>query len=159
MWRNFLGGNRDMFLAASRDKGETFAAAVKLGEGSWPLNACPMDGGAIATSATGKTLTVWRREHEILLTDGGFRMERRLGMGMQPWAAADQKGSYAVWLSSGAGSLYFAKSPEYQPTVLADDARFPVVAAHPTGKGPVFVAWESGREAHRQIKIARIDSD
>ncbi len=47
----------------SRD-GATFGPAVKQGTGSWPLDACPMDGGAIAT-AGGTVHTVWRRETTI----------------------------------------------------------------------------------------------
>jgi hypothetical protein len=43
MWRNWLDGNRDMYLARSRD-GLGFSNPEKLGMGSWPLNACPMDG-------------------------------------------------------------------------------------------------------------------
>lgn len=158
MWRNSLGGNRDMYLAASHDKGETFAPAFKLGEGSWLLNACPMDGGALAAMATGKIFTVWRRDQEILLTDGGLHKERSIGMGMQPWVAANWQRVYAVWLTRRGSGLNFAKSPEYKPTVLAEQAQFPVVAANPMGKGPVVAAWETGG-GRPQIKIARIDSE
>jgi hypothetical protein len=49
MWRNQLAGARDMYLAHSEDNGQTFSQAVKLGRGTWPLNACPMDGGGLAT--------------------------------------------------------------------------------------------------------------
>lgn len=49
-WRNSLDGNRDMFLATSTDSGKTFGKAKKLGDGTWPLDACPMDGGAISIS-------------------------------------------------------------------------------------------------------------
>jgi len=157
MWRNFLDGNRDMFLTTSHDRGETFEPAVKLGEASWPLNACPMDGGAISIVAADKIITVWRRDQEILLTDGEHHKERRLGMGMQPWVAADQHGLYAVWLSSRTGRLYLAKSAKDQPVELADHAQYPVVAAHPTGKGPVVVAWESEGETGPLIKVLEID--
>ena len=39
MFRNSLEGNRDFYLATARD-GERFEIA-KLGQGTWPLNACP----------------------------------------------------------------------------------------------------------------------
>jgi hypothetical protein len=159
MWRNSLDGNRDMFLASSHDHGETFEPAAKLGEGSWPLNACPMDGGANATSASGKIIAVWRRDHDIFLTDGGYLNEQRLGIGMQPWVTADQHRFYAVWLSSRTGKLYLAKSANGQPVELADHAQFPVVTAHPSGRGPVVVAWESEGDTGPLIKVVSIDRE
>ena len=48
MFRNSLGGNRDMYVATSEDGGGTFAPAKKIGQGAWKLNACPMDGGMLA---------------------------------------------------------------------------------------------------------------
>ena len=50
MWRNWLGGSRDMYLTRSRD-GVAFSKPEKLGTGTWPLNACPMDGGGIGNFA------------------------------------------------------------------------------------------------------------
>ena len=45
MFRNFLNGSRDMYLLQSSDAGQMFGTAQKVGEGTWKLNACPMDGG------------------------------------------------------------------------------------------------------------------
>ena len=59
LFRNHVDGRRDMYVVRSRD-GATFGLAVKQGTGSWPLDACPMDGGAIA-AAGGTVHTVWRR--------------------------------------------------------------------------------------------------
>jgi hypothetical protein len=146
-----------MYLAMSHDQGETFEPASKLGKDSWPLNACPMDGGAIAISASGKVEAVWRREDEVFLTEAGNLTEQRLGFGLQPWAATDEHGLYAVWLSSRTGTLYLATSANSQTKELADHAQCPVVAAHPAGQGPVVVAWESEEESESQIKVARID--
>lgn len=63
MFRNWLGGSRDLYLATSQDQGTTFAAA-KLGTGTWKLNACPMDGGGLAVGPAGP-VAVWRREGQI----------------------------------------------------------------------------------------------
>jgi len=52
MWRNWLGGSRDLYLSTSRD-GRTFSAAQKLSTGTWKLNACPMDGGSLAYAPAG----------------------------------------------------------------------------------------------------------
>ena len=60
MWRNWLDGSRDFYMSTSRD-GRTFSPAQKLGTGTWKLNACPMDGGGIAFTPTGKWLAIWRR--------------------------------------------------------------------------------------------------
>ena len=48
MFRNALGGSRDMYVARSTDGGRTFPPAAKVGAGTWKLEACPMDGGALA---------------------------------------------------------------------------------------------------------------
>src|SRR4051812_16369185 len=53
MFRNWLNGKRDMYIVASSDGGASFGGAQKLGSGSWALNGCPMDGGAIAISRDG----------------------------------------------------------------------------------------------------------
>ena len=88
LWRNSLAGARDMYAASSLDGGRTFGKAAKLGNGSWPLNACPMDGGGIASTAPGKIATAWRREKTVFLSLDGQSNERRLGVGEQPWIAA-----------------------------------------------------------------------
>lgn len=38
MFRNKLKGNRDMWLATSKDQGETWGEAAKLGDGTWPID-------------------------------------------------------------------------------------------------------------------------
>jgi hypothetical protein len=156
MWRNSLDGNRDMYLATSSDAGETFAPAIKLGAKSWPLNACPMDGGGLAVSPDGTIVTVWRRDEVVLLTDGDSSRENALGPGRQPWAAANQLGYFAVWLSGPTGKLYFADSATNKPIEIADHAMFPVIAAPEMGRGPVIAAWECGDAAGSQIKVAKV---
>ncbi len=74
MWRNVLSGSRDFYLAESKD-GEHFGAARKVGEGTWKLDACPMDGGGMAFDR-GRIVTVWRRESEIFFDR---RVKRRQG--------------------------------------------------------------------------------
>lgn len=69
MWRNSLGGSRDMYLARSKD-GIRFSAPQKLGESTWKLNACPMDGGGLAVSGS-SIFTAWRREHSLFLDQPG----------------------------------------------------------------------------------------
>ena len=61
MFRNWLNGSRDLYLATSVNKGQTFAKAVKLGNGTWKLNACTMDGGGISFNADETISTTWQR--------------------------------------------------------------------------------------------------
>lgn len=95
MFRNSLDGNRDMYVAASEDHGETFSAARKLGSGSWKLEGCPMDGGSIAVSGN-QVATVWRRENTVY--HSGLRgSEVELGPGRQPTVALTTNGPVYAW--------------------------------------------------------------
>ncbi|HJW15616.1 MAG TPA: sialidase family protein [Flavisolibacter sp.] len=65
MFRNWLNGNRDLYIATSSNGGRSFLPAYKLGQGSWKLSGCPMDGGGLVVSQSGLVHTVWRRESMI----------------------------------------------------------------------------------------------
>jgi hypothetical protein len=80
MFRNSLKGNRDLYLIQSTDAGKTFGRATKLGEGTWALKGCPMDGGGITASDNGQVQTVWRREGKIFSCQPGKR-ETEIGEG------------------------------------------------------------------------------
>ena len=71
MFRNWINGNRDMYLVRSTDRGKTFGTETKIGNGSWPLKGCPMDGGNITISKNGEINTVWRRENTIYACRAG----------------------------------------------------------------------------------------
>jgi hypothetical protein len=71
MFRNWLKGKRDLYLVQSVDAGNNFGPAQKLGMGSWALDGCPMDGGALAIANTGNLQTVWRREGKIFSCEPG----------------------------------------------------------------------------------------
>jgi len=80
MFRNFIGGNRDLYLIKSTNGGQTFEQPVKLGKGSWKLNGCPMDGGGLVVSKDGNPQTVWRREGKIYASTTGT-VEKEIGEG------------------------------------------------------------------------------
>ena len=63
MWRNAVGGSRDFYVMRLRD-GKPVSGAVKQGQGTWKLEACPMDGGGIAVR-DGQIASAWRREHDV----------------------------------------------------------------------------------------------
>jgi hypothetical protein len=71
MFRNWLDGKRDLHVISSSDAGRSFGKANKLGNGTWALNGCPMDGGNITVSEKGNVETVWRREATIYSCEPG----------------------------------------------------------------------------------------
>ena len=156
MWRNDLKQARDMFLTTSRDGGKSFSAAALLGRGHWLLNACPMDGGAIAVTAAGRVETIWMRDASIFSDQPG-RPERRLARGVQPWIAANAADTYTVWLDRRPGTLFLRSNSDKSPRVLAKGAVDPVVAAGLTPDAPVVAAWETadGGVAARVIDPAK----
>jgi len=100
MFRNWLQGNRDLYLIQSTNAGQTFGTAQKLGNGSWLLNACPMDGGGLAINNKGVAETVWRRENTIYACEHG-KAEKALGEGKGcSIAAVNGKNIYA-WSAGG----------------------------------------------------------
>ncbi len=147
MWRNSLSGNRDMYVAASTDGGDSFGKASQLGTGNWLLEGCPMDGGAIACTATNGVSTVWRREGKVYLLTPHDSQERLLGDGEQPWIAASSQGVYVVWLKNRGDQAFLLRPGEVAPTQLARHAYDPIVAASPDFTGPVVAAWEGRDES------------
>lgn len=145
MWRGLRDGARDMQIASP--PGE----ATKLGSGTWKLDACPMDGGALALAADGRMLTVWRRDTQVFsATDGSA--ETLIGAGEQPWIA----GSTIVWLEKRGGKLFALAANSKVPEMLAADANDPVIAASPDGKSVLYAAWETGSGDESQIQLARL---
>jgi hypothetical protein len=65
MFRNWIDGNRDMYMISSSNNGETFGKAEKLGKESWKLNGCPMDGGGFTINADGIAESIWQRAGHI----------------------------------------------------------------------------------------------
>ena len=98
MFRNWHEGARDLYLAQSTDGGRTFAAAQKLGQGTWQLNACPMDGGGVAVNESGALLTTWRREKDVFVVAPGEK-EVRVATGKDPSVAVGKKGPVIAWTS------------------------------------------------------------
>lgn len=143
MWRGELGGYRDMMLAHSTDGGTTFEPTVKLGDGTWKFDACPMDGGSIAFDQAGQPETVWMREGKMF-SAAPAAPERELGRGVQGWTAGQGPNRVAVWLEARPGTL-MASIDGGEPTPLARIANDPMAAATPDGLGPVVVVWEGGQ--------------
>ncbi len=146
MFRNWLGGNRDMYLLMSNDNGKTFGSAEKLGVGSWKLDACPMDGGAVALAASGRATSVWRRELDVYYTSAGSR-EMRVGTGRNPMLSQSAGVTHIVWQD---GTQIKLKTLPRSIETVVGEGRLPQILATPNG-GAV-VAWErDGRVYYRKM--------
>ena len=73
-------GSRDLYLINSSDKGNSFTAAQKLGIGSWPLKACPMDGGGLSIAKENYIHTAWQRDGQVFYATAG-KPEVNIGSG------------------------------------------------------------------------------
>lgn len=137
MWRNSLGGSRDLWLMTRPAGSPRFTAPVKQGAGTWKLNGCPMDGGDIVARDDGAFDTVWQRAGEVFLQSGSAP-ELRLASGKQPVAV----GPLVVWQKGS--DLWFVQrsSINAEPALLASGARFPSLVALPGGG--VVLAYEHG---------------
>jgi hypothetical protein len=96
MFRNWLQGNRDLYLTESDIDGASFSSAQKIGMGDWKLNACPMDGGALALNENGKVQTVWKREGNIFTAVPGVP-EVKIGEGRNCTIACINNKNIYAW--------------------------------------------------------------
>lgn len=71
MFRNWLNGSRDLYLAKSVNGGKTFAPAEKLGRDTWKLNGCPMDGGSVYIDNNNNIETTWQRKGMVYFAEPG----------------------------------------------------------------------------------------
>ncbi len=71
MFRNWIDGSRDLYLITSGNKGLGFDQAEKLGNGTWKLKGCPMDGGGLLIDKGNNIHTVWQREGQVYYSKPG----------------------------------------------------------------------------------------
>lgn len=100
MFRNFIHGNRDLYLIRSNDGGKQFGLAEKLGTGSWQLNACPMDGGGLRVDQQAGIQTVWRRKNNIYSAVPG-KPEITIGEGKSCTLTTLHGKTMYVWIENG----------------------------------------------------------
>ena len=146
MFRNWLDGARDLYVARSTDGGTTFSEAAKIGQGTWKLDACPMDGGDMVIGRTGDVITTWRRELDIYVVRPG-QPERRIAAGRSPMMATNGLKTMIVWQD---GQDIKLRSLDSEEVMVVGQGRLPQVAILPDGK--TLVAWEAnGRVNVRKI--------
>jgi hypothetical protein len=100
MFRNWINGNRDLYLIKSDNGGSSFGRAQKLGNGSWKLNGCPMDGGGLVISKSGNPQTVWRREGKIYASSPGMP-EKEIGEGRSCSMETINNTNIYTWTTNG----------------------------------------------------------
>lgn len=144
MFRNWLDGNRDLYLIQSSDGGTNFGQAQKLGNGSWSLNGCPMDGGSLAVNMNGEIQTVWRRKGKIYSASPGSP-EKEIGEGRGCiLETVDGKNIYA-WTENGE---LIVTNPHGMKKNLGK-GQFPVIKA--INNELILCVWENDKQIHKTI--------
>jgi hypothetical protein len=144
MFRNWLNGNRDLHLIESTDGGATFGEAQKLGNDSWALNGCPMDGGGITIHTDGQPQTVWRRKNKIYASEPG-QPEKEIGEGRGcTITSVNGKNTYA-WTEKGEVVII---QPNGMKKVLGTGSS-PVITG--INNEQVLCVWEREGQIHSAI--------
>jgi hypothetical protein len=149
MWRNWLGGSRDLYVSTSGD-GRTFSPAQKLGAGTWKLNACPMDGGSLVFSPEGNWLAVWRRERAIFENEASAPEKQLASNALQPAAAYAGKTPLVLWEADG--GLVLKRGTE-SPARFAENAAGASIASGPE---TAVIVWESSSAGAKTILFDRV---
>src|SRR5262245_5525832 len=161
-----LGNVRDMHVISSADDGQSWQPeSRKLGQQSWVINGCPVQGGGLTFLANGKPAAIWARESEIF-SSGISSDEQRVGKGKHASIAAGPDGVYVVWEGSsgepaGAGAI-LAMTPTGKTMLLRKAETNPmggvyrtpsVVAGHP--QAGVVAAWEEDGRIYAAVLVKR----
>lgn len=144
MFRNWLDGNRDMYLIRSTDGGNTFGQAEKLGKGSWALNGCPMDGGGLTIHDDNKIQTVWRREGKIYAYRPG-ETESEIGEGRGCTLASVNNQTIYTWTENGQVVCLLPKTGKK----IMGKGRYPVLQA--ISDDQLMCVWENEKQIHAQV--------
>jgi hypothetical protein len=139
MFRNWLNGSRDLYLLRSSDKGKTFEKAQKLGEDSWQLNGCPMDGGGLAIDASDSIHTIWQRKSFVFYCRPGEK-ERNIGKGRECSITVNE---HALILSFQDGDTLQLIEPARQKAVAIGNGSFLQSLALPDKK--ILCVWENNK--------------
>lgn len=140
MWRNSVHGARDMWLATRPKGAARFTEARKLGEGTWKLDACPMDGGRIVAFGGGRFGAVWQRAGEVYFTGPGNGPEILVGKGTQP-VAITLGGETSVFWQQGTDLMVLRNPGQGAATKHAANASFATIVPRPGADG-VLLAYE-----------------
>lgn len=144
MFRNWLKGNRDLYVAASTNGGRRFAAPQKLGRGSWALKGCPMDGGAIALNRNNQLQTVWMREGNVY-TSTLEGEEQFVGQGRNCQLDLTGDAAFIVWTDKGQLNVH---TPQGN-TLLLGEGSTPMIRA--LNSRQAICVWEKDKQLYRAM--------
>lgn len=144
MFRNWLGGNRDLYLIQSTNSGASFGDAQKLGTGSWKLNACPMDGGGLAMKQNGEVQTIWNRKGKIFTAVPG-NPEIEIGEGRSCTIETMNDQNVYAWTEKG--NVVLIKS-NGEKKILGKGSQ-PVLRA--LDEDHLICVWENEKKIHASI--------
>ncbi len=135
MWRNAIGGMRDMYTLHLRN-GKIASEVRKIGNGNWKLSGCPMDGGGIVADH-GRLITAWRREGSVFVAEANGT-EAEVGRGKDVAIAVGKKGVYVAWV--GTNGIEIRRPGVARADLVAAAGAFPEITA--LDDGLILVAWE-----------------
>lgn len=138
-FRNWLAGSRDIYYSVSGDKGKTFAQPKKTGSGTWPLKACPMDGGGLAISAGGVVSSAWRRNTDVYYW-AGKGMEQKIGTGKDVGMVQTKSGSLVTWQENNNIKVMNLNK---KPATVVGKGVSPKIYSLPNGKA--LCVWEDDK--------------
>jgi hypothetical protein len=144
MFRNWLHGNRDLYLIQSGNGGENFGEAKRLGDNSWALNGCPMDGGGLAISSNGVPQTVWRRRDSIYASVPG-QPETAIATGRDCTVETVNNKNVYAWTQNGEIVI---RKPQGMKISLGK-GQLPILKR--INDDHVLCVWENDKQIHTQI--------
>lgn len=144
MFRNWLNSSRDLYLTTSTDGGTNFGAPVKLGNGTWKLDGCPMDGGGLLIDKKNVVHTVWQRERVVYYDQPG-QLENKIAEGRSCRLFGTEI-PFATWQKDG---HIYGKALNGNTTTIADGDAVNVVELNDKS---LLAAWEKdGKIQYRKL--------
>jgi hypothetical protein len=142
MFRNWIMGSRDLYLINSFDSGGSFSSAQKLGIGTWPLKACPMDGGGLSMVTESYIQTAWQRDGQVFYSIAG-KPEQNIGSGR----GVSMNGNLIYWQN---GDDLVIKSINGQPTPVGQGTALTAVELKDSS---ILVVWQQDNQiVYKTIK-------
>lgn len=138
MFRNWLMGSRDLYVARSANGGKTFGPAQKLGMDTWKMNACTMDGGGILIGNKGAVYTTWQRKGDIYYARPG-QPETFIAKGRSCDISGPDDNLVLTYQNNDTVKMVSLKSKK---TIVIDKGAFVQTAVLANGK--TLCVWEQG---------------
>lgn len=142
MFRNWISGSRDLYVTTSLDGGQRFGVASKLGNGTWKLKGCPMDGGSVLIDKNDIIHTVWQREG-VVYYDQPDQSEIRIAEGR----GCHLFGSDTPFITWQQGTQIYGQPLGGSKSNIGEGSAISVVQ---TNEKKLLAAWEkNGKIVHR----------